>query len=146
MQKVEIFKKSVFIILLFILISQASQAQVTGMWKTVGDVDGTEKAIVEIYKKDGKIYGKVLKLLPAAKHSTCENCPGADKGRPIVGMVVLQDLTETSTGANDGRVMDPSNGKTYKCYLKLESQDKLKLRGYFGVPAIGRTQYWYRMK
>jgi uncharacterized protein (DUF2147 family) len=124
----------------------AIHAQVTGLWKTIGDVDGTEKAIVEIYRQDGKIFGKVIKLLPAAKHSTCEHCPGDQKNRPITGMVVLQDLTETPTGATGGRVTDPSNGKTYKCFLKLESPDKLKLRGYFGVPAIGRTQYWYRVK
>ena len=140
------FIKYFIILSSFILPGKEVSAQVTGLWKTIGDVDGTEKAIVEIYKEDGKIFGKVIKLLPAAKHTTCENCPGELKNTPITGMIVLLGLTETSTGAIDGRVMDPSNGKTYECYLKLESPDKLKLRGYFGVPAIGRTQYWYRVR
>jgi uncharacterized protein (DUF2147 family) len=121
-------------------------AQVTGLWKTIGDRDGTEKSIVEIYEKEGKIYGKVVKLLPAAAHTTCERCPGEMKDRPITGMVVLKDLKKTPKGANDGKAIDPSSGKTYNCFIELENPDKLKLRGYIGVPTVGRTQYWYRVK
>lgn len=139
--------KSVYIISIFLITTFIHvDAQVTGMWKTVGDADGTEKSIVEIYEKEGKYFGKVVKLLPAAKHTTCENCPGDLKNRPITGMVVLKDLKKTSNGARHGKAIDPSNGKTYNCFIELENPDKLKLRGYIGVPSIGRTQYWYRVK
>lgn len=135
-----------YIITTLILLCTGLSAQVTGMWKTIGDVDGTEKSIVEIYEKEGKLFGKVVKLLPAAKHTTCENCPGKLKNTPITGMVVLKDLTKTSKGGSNGKAVDPSNGKTYDCFIELENPDKLKLRGYIGVPSIGRTQYWYRVK
>jgi len=139
--------KSAYIISIFLITTFTNvHAQVTGMWKTVGDADGTEKSIVEIYEKEGKYYGKVVKLLPAAKHKTCENCPGDLKNKPITGMVVLKDLKKTSKGGQDGKAIDPSNGKTYNCFIELENPDKLKLRGYIGVPSIGRTQYWYRVK
>lgn len=139
--------KSAYIISIFLITTFMNvHAQVTGMWKTVGDADGTEKSIVEIYEKEGKYYGKVVKLLPAAKHKTCENCPGELKNKPITGMVVLKDLKKTSNGGQDGKAIDPSNGKTYNCFIELENPDKLKLRGYIGVPSIGRTQYWYRVK
>lgn len=139
--------KSVYIISIFLITTFTNvHTQVTGMWKTVGDADGTEKSIVEIYEKEGKYYGKVVKLLPAAKHKTCENCPGDLKNKPITGMVVLKDLKKTSKGGQDGKAIDPSNGKTYNCFIELENPDKLKLRGYIGVPTIGRTQYWYRVK
>ena len=131
---------------MFFVGSISLNAQVTGMWKTIGDRDGTEKSIVEIYENGGKLYGKVVKLLPAAAHTTCEKCPGELKDRPITGMVVLKDLKKTSTGATDGKAIDPSSGKTYDCFIELESPDKLKLRGYLGVPTLGRTQYWYRVK
>lgn len=134
------------IIMLFVLSSSLVKAQVTGMWKTIGDQDGTEKSIVEIYEKEGMLYGKVVRLLPAAAHTTCEKCPGELKDRPITGMVVLKDLKKTSTGATNGKAIDPSSGKTYNCFIELESPDKLKLRGYLGVPTLGRTQYWYRVK
>ena len=121
-------------------------AQVTGKWKTIGDVDKTEKAIVEIYELDGKLFGKVIKLLPTAVHTTCERCSGDLRGKPIEGMVILMDLTKTPNGGNHGKVLDPSNGNVYKAYIELEGPDKLKLRGYIGTPTLGRTQYWYRVK
>jgi len=61
-------------------------------------------------------------------------------------MVVLKDLEKTHNGASNGKAIDPSSGKTYNCFIELENPDKLKLRGYIGVPTIGRTQYWYRVK
>lgn len=132
--------------ILFVFFHFSSQAQLVGLWKTVGDVDKTEKSIIEIYEQGGKLFGKVIKLLPAATHTICEKCPGDLKGKPITGMVILSDLTQTNKGGEDGRVLDPSSGKTYQCYIELEEQDILKLRGYIGSPAFGRTQYWYRVK
>src|SRR5688500_16587898 len=121
------------IIICLVLTTPILNAQVTGKWKTIGDADGTEKSIVEIYEKEGKYYGKVIKLLPAAKHTTCEKCPGDLKDKPITGMVVLKDLTKTPSGATNGKAIDPSSGKTYNCFIELENPDKLKLRGYLGV-------------
>lgn len=133
-------------ILFFILFHVSLQAQLVGLWRTVGDIDKTEKSIIEIYEHEGKLFGKVIKLLPAATHTICEKCPGDLKGKPITGMVILRDLTQTNKGAENGRVLDPSSGKTYQCYIELEEADVLKLRGYIGSPAFGRTQYWYRVK
>ena len=108
--------------------------------------DGKEKSIVEIYEQDGKLHGKIIELLPAATYTKCENCDGELKNKPLKGMVIIRDLIKTEDGGEDGLVMDPLNGKTYSCYVKLEGHDKLKLRGYLGTPALGKTQYWYRVK
>jgi len=45
---------------------------------------------------------------------------------------------------NGGTILDPENGKTYKCYLELLSKNKLKVRGFLGFSVFGRTQYWIR--
>jgi uncharacterized protein (DUF2147 family) len=42
-----------------------------------------------------------------------------------------------------GTIMDPDNGKTYKCKLWLKS-DVLTVRGYIGF--FHRTQQWFRVK
>ena len=132
------------IILLASLIS--ADAQIIGKWKTVDDEDGTEKSVVEIYEKNGKLRGRVDKLLAGAEATHCAACPGELKDKPLVGMEILVDLEKTSSGGEDGEILDPKNGKWYSCYLELVSQDKLKLRGYIGITALGRTQYWYRVK
>lgn len=139
---------SKYLILLALLIAafQTSHAQLTGRWKTIGDQDGTEKAVVEIYEKDGLLYGKVEKLLPAAKHTHCENCPGVLKNKPIEGMVIMRNMKKTSMGGTDGKILDPSSGKTFNVSMELQETNKLKVRGYLGVPTIGKTQYWYRVK
>jgi len=122
------------------------QAQVTGLWKTIDDRNGSEKSVMEIFEKDGKLHGRIVKLLSGATFTTCEKCPGDLKDQPLVGMVIIHDLTKTTNGGVDGEVMDPKNGKTYDLYVELENPDKLKLRGYIGIPALGRTQYWYRVR
>jgi uncharacterized protein (DUF2147 family) len=122
------------------------QAQVTGKWITFGDQDGKEKAIIEIYEENGKLAGKVVKLLPDAVIRKCEKCSGDMKNRPIEGMVILHGLTKTSQGGTDGKIIDPSSGKTYSCFVELEKSDTLKVRGYIGMPTLGRTQYWQRLK
>ena len=43
-------------------------------------------------------------------------------------------------------IMDPQIGKNYKCYITLEEENKLKLRGYIGFSVIGRTEYWHRVE
>ena len=120
------------------------QAQVTGRWSTYDDADGKEKSVVEIYEQQGKLFGKVVRLAPTVKNPNCVKCTGELKDKPLVGMVIIKDLTKTANGGKDGKVLDPNNGKIYSCYLELVEPDKLKLRGYIGAAAFGRTQYWYR--
>ena len=123
-----------------------TEAQVIGKWKTFGEQDGKEKAIIEIYEQDGRLIGKVVKLLPDAAIRQCNNCQGSMKDKPIEGMVIMHSLTKTSQGATDGKIIDPSSGKTYSCFVELSKPDTLKVRGYIGMPTLGRTQYWQRVK
>ncbi len=120
---------------------------VIGKWKTIDDDTGEAKSIVEIYKQDGKIYGKVVDILnPDKKNATCEKCPGDAKDKPIQGLVILKDLKKDGDEYSGGTIMDPNNGKVYKCYIALENPDKLKVRGYIGFSLLGRSQYWQRVK
>jgi uncharacterized protein (DUF2147 family) len=63
-----------------------------------------------------------------------------------LGFTIIKGLTKDGSEYNGGKITDPKNGKSYKCYLTLESKDKLKVRGYVGFALIGRTQYWSRVK
>ncbi|MEL1254702.1 DUF2147 domain-containing protein [Flavobacterium sp. DGU38] len=132
----------------FFLILSSVQAQgVVGKWKTIDDETGEVKSIVEVYEKSGKIYAKVVDILRADhKKDVCKKCEGAEKNKPILGMVIMNGLKKDGDEYNGGTILDPTNGKKYKCYITLESADKLKLRGYVGISLVGRTQYWTRVK
>lgn len=133
--------------LLLLLLVHPSAHTVVGKWKTIDDETGKAVSVVEIYEKDGKVYGKVIEILnPKDKDKKCVNCGGSDKNKPILGLTVIKGLTKEGDEYTNGKILDPKSGKLYKCYIATEGADKLKVRGYIGVAVIGRTQYWYRVK
>jgi uncharacterized protein (DUF2147 family) len=138
----------VTLLLVCIAVVSAEAQSVTGLWKTVDDSTGEVKSIVEVYESKGKIYGKVKEILDpsAPENAVCQNCPGEDDGKPIIGLTFIKGLTKDGDEYNDGKILDPESGELYKCYIKLEDKDKLKVRGYIGFAILGRTQYWYRVK
>ena len=142
-------KKSVVLslVVFFAMIFNAQSQSVIGKWKTIDDETGKPKSVVEIYEKSGKIYGKVIEIFRAdERNRVCEECTGDDKNKPILGITVIKGLSKDGKEYNDGKILDPKNGKLYKCFITLEGNDKLKVRGYIGFSLIGRTQYWYRVK
>ena len=122
------------------------QQTIFGKWKTIDDETGKPKSIVEIYEKSGKVYAKIIHIIEAEnRNRVCENCEGDDKNKPILGMVIIRGLTKDGSEYNGGKILDPKNGKSYKCNISLETKDKLKIRGYIGFSLIGRSQYWIRV-
>ena len=128
----------------FVLIEIKSQS-IIGIWETIDDITGKAKSNVEIYEKSGKIYGKVIKLLPGAAVTTCNNWPGEKNGKSLIGMDILWEFKPYKDYWSYGQVVDPKNGKIYSGNIWLEG-DNLKLRGYIGISLIGRSQIWHKVK
>ena len=61
-----------------------AQASPVGVWKTIDDKSGKAKSYVEIYKKDGKLFGKVTKLLLKPEDTICKECSGDKKNQLVV--------------------------------------------------------------
>lgn len=139
--------KQLITLLFCITVMTSMQSQsVIGKWKTIDDATGEAKSIVEVFSKSGKIYAKVVDILdPATKNNLCKQCSGEDKNKPILGLTIIKGLSKDGSEYNSGEILDPKNGKLYKCALTLESKDKLKVRGYIGFSLLGRTQYWHRV-
>jgi len=57
-------------------------------------------------------------------------------------MEILKDMKKSGDEFSDGTVLDPKNGKVYRCKIWKEESD-LKLRGYLGP--FYRTQTWKRV-
>ena len=141
-------KKTILTFALIICAVLTGTAQdVLGKWKTIDDETGQAKSIVEIYKQDGKIYGKVIEILdPTKQKAVCKDCPEDAKGKPILGLVILKGLEKDGKEYSGGTILDPNSGKVYKCLIALEDANKLKVRGYVGFSLLGRSQYWHRVK
>ena len=136
------------ITLLFALaVTGYAQSDPTGIWKNIDDEDGKVKSHLEVYWEDGVLKAKVAKLLDNATLTVCNKCKGEKKGKPLVGMEIMWDLTPDGENQwSGGKIMDPKKGKEYKCNVELVEENKLKVRGYVGIPTFGRTQYWYRLE
>lgn len=141
--------KKAFLTILFVAVAGifSTSAQVTGKWKTIDDETGEPKSIVEIYEQNGKIYGKVVEILnPAKKNAKCTKCKGADKDKPILGLVIIRGLEKDGDEWTDGDILDPNKGKFYSCTIEMDGKDKLEVRGYMGISLLGRSQTWHRVK
>jgi uncharacterized protein (DUF2147 family) len=123
-------------------------ASPVGRWKTVDDATGKVKSIVEITEAaDGTLQGKVLQVLDSEKgpHPVCDACKGANHNKPIEGMVIAWGLKHEGNAWDDGKIMDPKNGKVYSAKMTpVEGGKKLEVRGYLGFSLLGRTQVWLR--
>lgn len=140
-------KNTIVTFVLTVFAVMAIQAQsVTGKWKTIDDETGKAKSIVEISEKNGKMYGKVIEILTDKKDAKCDKCSGADKGKPVKGLTIIKGLKKDGSEYSGGTITDPSSGKEYKCVIKLNGTEKLDVRGYVGIQALGRTQTWVRVK
>lgn len=137
--------KKTILLSAFLLISTSLFSQVLGKWKTIDDETGEEKSIVNIFEKDGEIYGQIIELLnPKKKNSKCTDCEGSNRNKPILGMQIIEGLSKNDDVYDGGTILNPSNGKVYKCRLKLEGLNKLQVRGY--IAFFYKTQYWQRVE
>ena len=136
--------KNLVIVLFLGFYSLLNAQSIVGEWETFDDVTGDKLSIVEIYKSNNKYFGKITHLFEDPLDAVCDKCEGANNNKPIIGLVILENLIEDDDEFNGGTILDPNNGKSYKCYLELENDNKLKLRGYIGFSILGRTQYWQR--
>jgi uncharacterized protein (DUF2147 family) len=138
-----------FVLLFAICICTNAQAdKIVGKWKTIDDKDGSAKSIVYIFKAtNGKYYGKIEKMFKDSE-KLCVECEGANKNQPILGMMVINNLIEKDNKLTGGTILDPKNGKVYKCNLSIEKEsDKLTVRGSLDKSGwIGRSQTWIRVK
>lgn len=106
-----------------------------GFWRTIDDKTGEAKSIVRIYDYQGKVYGRVHRVL------TDRTAKAKISGSPLIeGLDIIKDLRPAADGVlDDGKVLDPQSGRTYSCKIWLEN-GKLIMRG--SLFGIGRKQVW----
>jgi uncharacterized protein (DUF2147 family) len=136
--------KHLCILFILKLIIHANGQTIIGEWETFDVKTKEKKAVIEIYQTNDLYYARIVKSFVGEKNAICETCKGAKKNKPIIGLVIIENIIKDGDEFNGGSILDPENGKTYKCYLKLINSNKLKVRGYLGFSLFGRTQYWIR--
>ena len=131
-------------------VSAVAMAQNTpvGSWTTIDDETGKPKSVVEIYEaRDGTLAGRVDEILQSDRgpNPMCDKCTGANKGKPVKGMVILWGVKQKGDTWEGGKILDPASGKVYSVKVTpTEGGSKLEVRGFMGFSLLGRTQTWVR--
>ena len=121
-----------------------------GLWKNIDDVSGKPKALIRITESNGELQGRIEKLFRTPdqdQNPKCDKCEDARKDQPIIGMVFMSGLKKDGDEYAGGEILDPDNGKVYKSKMHLtDAGKKLSVRGYIGIPMLGRSQVWLRQE
>lgn len=138
-----LMKQLIFLLLLSFSFSIHAQS-IVGEWQTFDDTTKEKKAVIEIYKKNQHYFAKIVNTVNGKTNAVCTECKDDKKGKPILGLVIIENMKNNGKKYDGGTILDPESGETYNCQLELIHIKKLKVRGYFGFSLFGRTQYWFR--
>ena len=125
-----------------------AQMSPVGAWHTIDDKTKEVKSEIQIVDNGGVLSGKVTKLLrkEAKQDAVCDECTDDRKGKPMLGLEIVRGAkkAEGKDVWEDGKILDPENGKTYGLRMTpIEGGKKLEVRGSIGP--FGRTQTWVRV-
>lgn len=137
------------IFLVMILFSSLAYASddIVGKWENI-----ESKAQVEIYKLNGRFYGRIISLpRPVDEHGALKrDRKNPDKklqSAPIVGLVIMRDLVydKQENYWNQGSLYNPHDGNSYKCHIKLKDRNTMSIRGYVGFSLFGKSSLLRRI-
>ena len=148
-----------FVILMFAMVffnaNAKAESTLVGTWKQIED-QGADKgkvgSYIEIFENNGVYFGKITKLLIGPADKVCDKCEGDLKNKPLIGMVILQNMKKTGKVDNEhgveyggGTIFDPDSADTYKCKMWIKD-DVLTVRAFVGISLFGRSGQWFRLK
>lgn len=146
---------SLMFVVVFFSATAKAESTVVGTWKQIADqgVDkGKAASYIGIFEKNGVYSGKITKLLLDPPDKVCDKCTGDLKNKPLVGMIILQDMKKTGNVDKElgseyagGTIFDPDENETYKCKMWVKD-DVLTVRGFIGISLFGRSAQWFRLK
>ena len=124
----------------------------SGLWAQIDEKSGKVQSLVRINQvAPGRYEGIIEKLFPAPGEDAnprCEDCKGARKNQPVLGMRIITGLKRNGSGGDlfdGGEILDPDSGETYRLKITvLDAGKKLDVRGFIGFALFGRSQIWLR--
>src|SRR3990167_936202 len=132
-------------------IAFASPLSIIGDWQTIDHVTNRPSSIIRIWQDKDTFFGKVVRIFPENGHKAsdrCVHCKGDLQNHRILGLTIIRDMVFDRDKYKyvDGRILDPTNGKVYRCYMRVSDYGRrLMVRGYIGFSLLGRTDVWYRV-
>ena len=131
----------------FLPLTSQEENKVLGVW-----LSNYKDSKITI-KKDAKglFYGEISWLNEPNKNGKPkvddQNPDVKLQSQPIIGLRILKGFIYDKDDKEwtGGKVYDPKEGNTYKCFMWFEKDEKiLHVKGYIGFSFIGREVEWTR--
>lgn len=118
-----------------------------GLWSPL-DNSGKPIGLIAIFEQGGQYYGRIEPLDPSDDRTErCTHCTGSRRNLLMDGLLLMRHLRYQDGAYVGGDILDPRTGRIYGCELHLiDGGRKLVMRGYLGLPMLGRSQVWQRMQ
>ncbi len=115
----------------FCLVAQvaAAPSDVVGQWASSG-------SIIDITEAEGQLQATVVAM--RKPRLDIKNPDPALRGRPLLGLQLLHNTRFDKRWR--ARIYDPESGRTWSVQLSVNKQGELQLRGYVGLPLLGKTE------
>jgi uncharacterized protein (DUF2147 family) len=153
MKSIKTIVPLIICLLLSAAVAHASEGDaIVGSWNTAG-----RDAIIDIYRCGERYCGKIKWLrepnYTAEDKNGKEGQPKIDSNNPnprlrnrtLVGLELMHDFVYAGNNLwKGGNIYDPERGKTYSALMRLAARNSLHLKGYIGIPLLGRTSVWTR--
>jgi uncharacterized protein (DUF2147 family) len=141
---------------LVILATAVFHAETQGQSSTEGDriigkwLSSSRKSVCLIYRKGETFEGKITWYAESHDENgnllTDQNNPDPKlRDRPVVGLVILKDLTYSEGDSwSGGEIYMPRTGKTYDCKISMLDENSLEVTAYTGLTFFGKSGIWTR--
>ncbi len=131
------------------------------VWSTAAGADGAtgiwwnaaKTVQVEIRQEADRLSGRIVWLREPLDEAgrpkrDLRNPDPALRDETVLGLEVLTGLRPHHKRENvwfGGTAYDANRGRRYRCTVKRVDADRVWVRGYVGIPLLGRTEWWTRV-
>lgn len=132
-----------FTLLISAFTAEAAAPDPTGYWLTEN-----KRSVIKVDKCGDSICGNIHWIIDGGMKTDSKN-PKADlRMTPMCGLPILSEFKNNPKNTKvweSGKIYKADEGSTYTATVSVISDKELYVRGYIGIPLLGKSQTWTRV-
>lgn len=134
---------AVFALTLSAFSAEAAAPDPTGYWLTEN-----KRSVIKIEKCGESICGNVHWIIDGGMQTDSKNPKTDMRMRPMCGLPIIYDFKNNPKNLKvweDGKIYKADEGSVYTATVSVISDKELYVRGYVGIPLLGKSQTWTKV-